>query len=186
MSAADVMKAAGKLKSVKRQGWLDAGVPMERAESVADHSFRVAFMVAFLAHRAGRGKSGRMQQRGLDVLMMVRMALVHDLAESAVGDLTPRSGVTRKKKARMEEEAMRGLRDTGVLALWKEFESGRSQEARLVRQADIAERVIQAQEYIESGHRAGGLARFLEGYGEVVTNRSLRALLDRNIGGKPG
>jgi len=186
MSVHDVMAAAGKLKSVKRQGWLDAGIPAEQVESVADHSFRVAFMAAFLAPRAIGGKSGRTRQRGLDVLKMVRMALVHDLAESVVGDLTPRSGVPPKMKARMEEEAMRSLGDRGLLAIWKEYEAGRSPEANLVREADVAERVITAHEYIGTGHPAGRLAHFLEGGKYEVKGREFLALLDGCIHKRTG
>lgn len=34
------------------------------------------------------------------------MALVHDLAESIIGDITPLCGVSKEKKHEMEKEAM--------------------------------------------------------------------------------
>ena len=36
----------------------------------------------------------------------VAMALVHDLAEAVVGDITPNDGVSDEEKAAMEREAM--------------------------------------------------------------------------------
>ena len=168
MSSKGLMAAAGKLKCVKRQGWIDAGVPKEEAESVADHSFRVAFIAAFME------PSDR-----LDVLKMVRMALVHDIAEGRIGDLTPRSGVSRKMKGRMEKMAIGALRDDSINALWMEYERGKTPEAKLVREADVLERVIQAGEYMASGHPRRDLAHFLEGWTDEVKSPILRALMER-------
>ncbi len=165
MSDKRLVAAAGKLKTVKRQGWVDAGIPGGDVESVADHSFRVAFIVAFIAPAGGH-----------DPLKAVRMALLHDLAESAVGDLTPSSGVTARRKARMEREAFKRLGSGELLALWREFDEGSSPEAKLVRQADILERVIQAGEYDARG--AGrDLARFRKGWRANVLPARFRELV---------
>jgi putative hydrolase of HD superfamily len=150
MSKKDIITAAGRLKRVKRQGWLDAGIPMRKTESVADHSFRVAVMAAFLAP-AGC----------LDTLKMVRMALIHDMAESAIGDLTPRSGVPKRRKARMEEEAFRRLGSGELLSLWMEYEEGKTPEAGLVREMDAR------------------LARFWKGCKKSIRTPELKALTGR-------
>jgi len=68
--------AAGSLKEVRRKGWVDRGVP--DAESVADHSYRVALLAWALA-----------RTRGLDAERAMLIGLVHDLAEAEVGDETP-------------------------------------------------------------------------------------------------
>jgi len=162
------MLAAGKLKTIKRQGWLDAGIPRQHVESVADHSFRVACIAAFLA------PSGP-----LDALKMVRMALVHDLAESVTGDLTPRSGVSKKKKALMEEEAVRRLGSEELLSLWKEYDAGQTPESRLVREIDILERVVQSRDY-ERGHPDRDLADFRKGWKKLIRTPQLRALVDQS------
>ncbi len=151
MSGEKLVTAAGKLKRVKRQGWLDAGIPPAEAESVADHSFRTALLVAFVS------------EPRIDLLKALKMALVHDIGESEVGDLTPRSKVPRKKKAELEENAVAALENGEVLALWKEFEEGKSPEARAVRDADRYERVIQAMEYVLEGHPERRLRRFWKG-----------------------
>jgi len=151
MSGTKLVNAAGKLKRIKRQGWLDAGIPKEQAESVADHSFRTALLVAFLTDPE------------LDMAKALKMALVHDLGEAEVGDLTPRSHVPRTKKAQMEEAAVRALDNDEVLALWREFEEGKSPEAKAVREADRYEMVIQAMEYVLQGHPERRLRRFWKG-----------------------
>ena len=152
MSNTELVAAAGMLKRVKRQGWLDAGIPNDKAESVADHSFRTALLVAFLS------------PRGIDRDKAVRMALVHDLAESVMGDLTPRSGVPKRKKAKLEERALQALGSDEVLHLWKEYEDGKSPEAKVVRDADVYERVIQAREYVLLGHPEKRLRHFWKGF----------------------
>jgi len=182
MSDRKLVAAAGKLKRIKRQGWLDAGMPGSEAESVADHSFRVAFIAAFIAPPptlSNRAK-GAGRARELDVLRMVRMALVHDLAEHSVGDLTPRSGVSRRKKARMEEEVVRRFGNGEVLSLWKEFDENISPEARLVHEADVLERVIQAKEY--AARRTGKrLDRFWKGWRRQVRSARFRALMEARV-----
>src|SRR5918912_251677 len=74
--------AAGSLKEVRRQGWVDRGVA--DAESVADHSYRLA-VLAWAVARA----------RGLDAGRAVLIALVHDLAEAEIGDETPFDALRR-------------------------------------------------------------------------------------------
>src|SRR4051794_5293762 len=72
----DLAEAAGALKEVRRKGWGDRG--LSDAESVADHSYRVALLAWALA-----------RARGLDAGRALLIALVHDLAEAEVGDGTP-------------------------------------------------------------------------------------------------
>lgn len=43
-------------------------------------------------------------------------ALVHDLAECIVGDLTPRCGVSPEEKHRREDEAMKNIAELTGLA----------------------------------------------------------------------
>ena len=66
---------------------------VENAETVACHMYRVALMAIVL------------QENGLNVSRCLQMALVHDLAESIVGDITPKCGVTREKKQQLEAVA---------------------------------------------------------------------------------
>ncbi len=162
-----LLRAAGKLKRVKRQGWVDAGVPLREVESVADHCFRTALIVAFY-----RGQE-------VDTLKAVRMALVHDLGEAAIGDLTPRSGVSREKRAQMEEEAVRALGDPEALALFREYVEGKTPEARLVYEADVLEMLSQAMELEVAGHPRSALARFWEGWSREIVSPGMRAAVRR-------
>src|SRR5713226_9513959 len=73
-------RAAGGLKRLPRQGWVDRGIPAP--ESVADHSFRAALMALVLGSAAG-----------LDTARLVKLVIVHDLPEALAGDATPYGGL---------------------------------------------------------------------------------------------
>ena len=167
---AGLMARAASLKEVARQGWIDkAGIG--RPESVADHSYGTA--LAALA--AGDCTS-------LDALRMVRMALLHDLAESITGDIVP-GAMPAGRKAEIERAAMGRI--LGELPeplrgaygeAWAEFEEGRTAEAAMVRELDKIEMAGQAAAYAGAG-RPEGLAEIAESARRAVSSPAGRALL---------
>src|SRR5689334_14865724 len=98
------LEHAMRLKSTARAGWKRCGV--DRCESVADHTFGVA-LLALLApdpnDAKGSSDSGEPPRRRAGELNRdhcLALALVHDLAESIVGDITPHDGVDPADKRR--------------------------------------------------------------------------------------
>jgi|TARA_B100000683_G_scaffold252409_1_gene269273 putative hydrolase of HD superfamily len=180
----DLLASAGRLKRVKRAGWVQRGV--REVESVADHSFRVALFALFTA---------RARDDGTDADKCVRMALVHDLAECVVGDITPNDGVSDEEKREREGKAMRALTAAcgavgdEVRALWEEYEAGETKEAKLVKDADKLEMVMQASEYESIGDagEGGKLEEFFESTrGRYKTERGTawsEAIEERRPGG---
>ncbi|KAK4534985.1 hypothetical protein CDCA_CDCA03G1010 [Cyanidium caldarium] len=134
------LRLVGVLKHLKRTGWVQAGV--REPESVAAHMYRMALMALVLRPQDGRA---------------LRMALVHDLAECIVGDITPNCGVAKDEKRRMEEAAMRRIGEllrphsaeaaSEVMQLFEEYERGNSATARFVKGLDKLDMVLQAVEY---------------------------------------
>ena len=129
----------GKLKNERRRGWVLRGV--ENPESVADHSYMTAVMCMLLADDT------------VDKDKAVKMALVHDMAESVVGDLTP-DDIDRESKHEKEKNAMieivallPGLQGKDIMDLWLEFEQGSTNEAIFVKEIDLLDLVMQALEY---------------------------------------
>lgn len=125
-----------RLKKLARQGWLRHGI--SDPERVSGHSYGVALLVIIFA-----------RSFGLDVGRALTIALVHDLAESVVGDITPADNVPPAEKSDREEQAMRLI--TGGLGsgrelyeLWCDFEYARTAEGRLVREIDRLEMAFQA------------------------------------------
>ncbi|HEX2202392.1 MAG TPA: HD domain-containing protein [Longimicrobium sp.] len=170
-------RLAGRLKETPRAGWALRGVA--DAESVADHSFRLALLAFVLAPRA---------EAGLDRERCVALALAHDLAECEVGDITPYDGVSAEEKRRREAEAMRRLDalagEAGLFDLWAEYDAAATPEARFVKELDKLETAMQADEYAASGAApADGLREFHRNAERRVTTPLLRALLDALGGG---
>jgi len=66
-----IFSKAGLLKDIKRTGWVVKGI--KNAESVADHSWRMSFLVILLA------------PKNLNRQKLLEMSIVHDLGEIGVG-----------------------------------------------------------------------------------------------------
>jgi len=125
----------GKLKKIKRRGWIRAGI--EEAESVADHSYRTAFMAMLIGDKLK-----------LNVEKMIKMALLHDIAECITGDITPYE-MERERKMEVEKEAMKELIGdmNDYYEIWKEFMLRESKEAKIIYEIDKMEMILQAKEY---------------------------------------
>ena len=128
------------LKDLARAGWSRAGVI--HAESVAAHSWGVALLALLRC------------PPGLDRGKLLAMAVLHDLAEVRVGDLTPHDGVTHEEKHARERAAMNDLlaHRPDLRALWEEAEAGTTPEARLLKALDRADMGLQAERYATHGH----------------------------------
>lgn len=137
-----LFRLIGQLKTTARTGWVYEGIC--RPESVSDHMYRMCLMV--LAISPDPSRTDR----------LVKMTLVHDLAEAEVGDIAPADNVSKAEKHRREETAMRRIRDD-ILAghelgsefydLWLEYDRGETEDAKFVKEIDKLEMIIQADEY---------------------------------------
>ena len=153
----DFLSICGKLKQTRRTGWTKYEEITSQVESVADHSFRIAlmaFVFGLQQQREGGDKEEDKEEKVLDVQKLVTMALVHDIAESIVGDITPHCGISKEEKNKLEVEAMQKLKETlgdvageTIETLWLEYENGSSREARVVKELDKLEMLLQASEY---------------------------------------
>lgn len=153
------------LKGLPRTGWVRRGV--RAPESVAAHSWGVAWLVLVLL------------PPGLDRARALTYAVLHDLAEVRVGDLTPHDGVSRADKARQEAEAIDRMlaAHPALRAQWHAYEAQADPEARFVRQLDRLDLALQAAAYAADG--TPGLTEFLDSASAVIDDPTLRALLGR-------
>ncbi|CAJ1077176.1 HD domain-containing protein 2 [Xyrichtys novacula] len=149
------MKLIGQLKRVPRTGWVYRNV--QKPESVSDHMYRMAMMSLTITDPT------------VDKDRCIKLALVHDMAECIVGDIAPADNISKEEKHRREEEAMRhlsGLLPEGlkqeIYGLWEEYETQSSPEARLVKQFDLLEMILQAHEYEELEGTSGRLQEFFD------------------------
>lgn len=160
--------SVGKLKFIKRRGWIYGGAKEKDTESIAGHSFRLVLMSWILTGR-----------RRFDIEKILKMVLIHDIAIVYTGDTTPFdnliSGDLKKDKPILEvwpthseaekrrltierrhkeKKALdKSIKDLPIdlqdeiSSLWFEYEEGFSKEGRLVRQVDRIEKLLQAIDY---------------------------------------
>ncbi|CAN5802410.1 HD family hydrolase [soil metagenome] len=129
------------LADLPRTGWLLRGV--RPCESIADHGFGVAFLAMMLVDAM------RAEGTVVDGERVLRMALVHDVAEARTGDVPMPNKTARMSEALHDLEAtlVRELLPASLREAWAEVEVGDSLEARVVKVADKAQMMIKAVAY---------------------------------------
>lgn len=131
--------AVEKLKATTRHSWLST---MQRQESVAEHSWMMSLLALVLLPH--------MEQK-LDALKVLRMIIIHDLAEAVTKDMPVWQGVENKqKKLTAEATAITELLQTldsqtryELLELWQEYEARTTNEAKFVKALDTLDVVAQ-------------------------------------------
>lgn len=165
----------GKLKNIKRTGWINNSI--EKPESVADHCFRVAFIAMIIG-----------DSLDLDTNKMIRMALLHDIGEAKVGDITPHMGITKEEKHTLEKKAIKSIlsnldNKNQYIELWDEYEEGSTIEAQILNNIDKFEMALQAIEYHEKSPRKNlneFLLYALSHINQVEVKKLLECVFDAN------
>lgn len=134
----------GHLKHTTRTGWLLLGIPLP--ETVAEHSFRAGIVGMMLA-----------ALEGADVAHTGALCLLHDSHETRIGDVPSvgRAYITTPPPEAISRDQTSAIPD--VIAkpfqeLKAEFEAGETLEARVAKDADKIETLLQAAEYAAQGH----------------------------------
>lgn len=162
-------KLLGKLKHLPRAGWVRYNNPAP--ESVASHMYRMAVLAFFLNEK----------NQNFSQTKCIKMALVHDMAESIVGDITPHCGISEEEKFRRENEGMKHIRslvpDTvgeEFYQLWREYEAQETIEAKVVKQLDKFDLIMQAYEYETDTEKPKSLQEFFNSTDVVFENGMIR------------
>ncbi|XP_061785085.1 5'-deoxynucleotidase HDDC2 isoform X2 [Nerophis lumbriciformis] len=149
------MATPGDNSRVPRTGWVYREV--KEPESVSDHMYRMALMSLTITDPT------------VDKDRCMKLSLVHDMAECIVGDIAPPDNVSKAEKHRREEAAMKqlisftpGSVGQELYGLWEEYENQSSPEARLVKEFDRLEMILQAHEYEELEGTPGRLQEFFD------------------------
>ncbi|PQE21395.1 HD family hydrolase protein [Rutstroemia sp. NJR-2017a BBW] len=112
-----------RLKTTKREGWRRFGI--DRGESISDHMYRMSLITMFAPESLATK---------LNIPHCTKMALIHDMAEALVGDITPVDGVAKHEKNRRESTTMDyftkkllgrvngGLTGQQIMDIWQEEE----------------------------------------------------------------
>ena len=131
------------LKYLFRKGWIEHGVSKEQCESVADHTASMGFLVLLLADNF---------PKTVNMEKILKMIILHDLAEWKIGDITPSQP---KKYIAKEQHEIKVIKEMFTklnlgeeyIALFNEFEQNITQESQIVRILDKLEMGLQAKFY---------------------------------------
>jgi len=134
------------LKQVYRKGWLQRGIAPELCETVADHSFGNAILCLLLLP----------EHPELDPYKVLKLALIHDLGEAYVGDITPQDNVDPAVKSERESAAIDKILSKlpggeDLVESWHEYENQQTAESKFVKQIDRLEFAMQAGVYGQQG-----------------------------------
>ncbi|MCS4251282.1 HD domain-containing protein [Pseudomonas sp. BIGb0164] len=169
----EFLREAEKLKDVLRSAHTSSG----RAESTAEHSWRLCLMVMVFADQLAH----------LDVLKVLKMCVIHDLGEAIHGDIPAVSQALFPNKGEQERNDLlsltRALDDrlqAEVLALWDDYERAQSPEALAVKALDKLETLLQ---HNQGKNPPGFDYEFNLAYGKRYTDADplfqlLRSLID--------
>ena len=145
LHALNFFAEAGLLKRIKRSGWWVAGI--KDPESVADHSFRTAVIGFYLAYL-----------ERVDPFKVMTMALFNDIHEARINDLHKMGHhyidfKKAEKKVFVDQVSMLHKEAKKDLEKFRrEYDTQKTKESILARDADILECLIQAKEYFDMGH----------------------------------
>lgn len=139
--------------------------------------YRMAIMT-FLLHER--------KDLNLDRFRCMELALVHDMAEAIVGDITPYCGVEKEEKHRREEVAMKEITDLlgeqqgkYVFDLYKEYECQVTDEAKFVKDLDRFDMILQAFEYEKRDKKPEYLQEFFDSTEGKFQHTMIKDLCDK-------
>lgn len=153
----ELLKKLNELKQTPRIGWLEAGIKLSEAEDVAQHTFETSAITLLLIESIGENIS---KEKAL------RMAIIHDWAESVTGDFSKEvtEQIGSKIKLDIEESAMEYLLAEDIhsrqnyIDLWQEYCKGETKESKLVHTADRISILIEASKLFRRGKNSEKLS----------------------------
>ena len=129
------------LKKLPRSGW-KIKIGLNDSESVAEHSYMMSVMAMVLS-----------DMKSLNSEKVIKMSILHDWAESKIGDFMP-DEIGYDKKSELENYAMSEILESlpqkiqdEYANIWNEFLVRNTPESRLVHELDKLEMALQAKIY---------------------------------------
>ena len=171
----DFFKTAVNLKNISRQGWINK-LSLKHPESVADHSYSMAIMGMVISDLENYNSE-----------KILKMILLHDLAESKIGDYTPNQ-ISKENKIKIEnnayDEIINSLPDAIKLQygqIWEEYQKQESPESKIVHQIDKLEMALQAKMYQNEGSPKETIESFFKSAENEITHPKLKELFNQII-----
>ena len=144
---------------------------VENSESVAEHSYMMSVMAMVLS-----------DTKDLNTEKILKMSILHDWAESKIGDFMP-DEITNEKKTELEEYAMTEILDdlptkikNDYYDIWNDYKDNLSSEAKFVHELDRLEMALQGKIY-EKDNDPEKIKPFLTSAVEQIMDDDLKKIL---------
>ena len=158
------------LKNLPRTGW-KVKLNVENSESVAEHSYMMSVMAMVLS-----------DIKELNTEKILKMSILHDWAESKIGDFMPNE-ISSEKKTELEEYAMSEILDdlpskikNDYYDIWNDYKDSSSKEAKFVHELDRLEMALQGKIY-EKENDPEKIKPFLTTAVEQIMDDNLKKIL---------
>lgn len=155
------------LKNIIRSGW-SSKTNIKNPESVAEHTYSLCLIGMLFS-----------DMFGFKTERVIKMALLHDLAETITGDYTPEE-ISPKEKVLKERTAIKkilGLLPKKIrseyMSIWKEYTLNTTDTSRLVHNLDKFEMLLQANLYLNNGISYESLKTFFESGLDYLNNKNV-------------
>ena len=162
------------LKTIQRSGW-KSKLNLSDSESVAEHTYMMSVMAMVLS-----------DIKNLNTEKIIKMSLLHDWAESKIGDFMP-GEVTNEEKSMLEDKAMAEILSilpdkiqNDYQNIWNDYSNNISLESKFVHQLDKLEMVLQAKIY-EKDVGYEKIKPFLTSSVDLITDADLKKILTEII-----
>ena len=153
------------MKGIPRSGWLSHHISLQDIESVADHTFSTCVLSMLLADlESKRGVQ-------IDAEKVLRIAILHDLAESLTFDISrayleymgPKGEAMKREIERTAwQHIVKGIKEPGLArkysTLQNQYVADNTKEAKIVHAADSIDILLQVVNYERRGYPAALLS----------------------------
>ena len=167
------------LQRLQRTGWVKSSI--RDPERVSGHMFRMGLMAIIMEDEEAEANDSILG--GSSVIL----SIVHDMAECIVGDIIPSDPITPQEKHEKEVDAMKSLvkdlpcsthtREIFDAFMRYEEQGENDKEARLTKDLDRFDMVVQAMEYEEKrskGVESNFLQDFFDSTNNIFRNDTIR------------
>lgn len=138
----------------------------DRHENDAEHSWHLAMMAILLCEHSNEP---------IDLLKVVKMLLIHDIVEIDAGDIFLYDSVSSHTNTVEETKAAERIfgllpkdQSEEMIDIWKEFETGKTNEAKFARAMDRFEPLLQ-----NVSNQGGTWKEFGVNYDKVIEKKSV-------------
>lgn len=158
----------GMFKKIEHCGTKFAGV--KHPDTLGEHSCRASQIGYCLALIEGGNPERAASLCSFHDIGEIRIGDTHRIAQRYLKTLAG-----EKKAVQEQMHNLGSLLQNKIYELWQEFHAQKTLEAKIARDADLLDTILQAKEYLDTGHKAA--ERWIQNGGKYLKTKTAKKLL---------